>query len=402
GIIMARGFGMVVLAMIAVALLVVRSQEADALVDHTFEVQTTAQSLLSQVQAAENGQRGFLITGDEDYLKPFALALARVPELSASVRTLTADNPRQQARLDRLEPLIKARLDRIQRTIDLVKKGDRDGAFDIVKGGEGKTLMDSIVAELNDFVKAERDLLGERQANSAWLRRWLAVLIGAALAAATLLAVGLGGATRPAVTGLLDRTRELEEESRLRHEAEATLTQATKMEAVGQLSGGIAHDFNNLLTVIIGNLDRMKRQLSGLADHELAKEVSAKLNKALDSALQGAHNAGVLTHRLLAFSRRQALEPSRLDLNRLISGMLGSDISIETVFAAGLWPTFADAHQLENVLLNLALNAKAAMPGGGCLTIETANTYLDDGYVRRFGDVKAGQYVVLCVTDTGG
>ena len=145
---MAIGFGLVVLAMIAVALLVVRSQEADALVDHTFEVQSTAQSLLSQVQAAENGQRGFLITGDEDYLKRFAVALARVPELSASLRTLTADNPRQQTRLDRLEPLIKARLDRIQRTIDLVKKDGRDGAFDIVKGGEGKTLMDSIVAEL--------------------------------------------------------------------------------------------------------------------------------------------------------------------------------------------------------------------------------------------------------------
>jgi CheY-like chemotaxis protein len=95
-------------------------------------------------------------------------------------------------------------------------------------------------------------------------------------------------------------------------------------------------------------------------------------------------------------------------VNRLISGLLemfrrtlGSDISIETVFGAGLWPTFADAPQLENVLLNLALNAKAAMPQGGCLTIETANTYLDDAYVRRFGDVKAGQYVVICVTDTG-
>ena len=85
----------------------------------------------------------------------------------------------------------------------------------------------------------------------------------------------------------------------------------------------------------------------------------------------------------------------------MLSRTLGSNISIETVFAAGLWPTFADAHQLENVLLNLAVNAKAAMPEGGCLTIETANTYLDDSYVRRFGDVRAGQYVVLCVTDTG-
>jgi signal transduction histidine kinase/ActR/RegA family two-component response regulator len=407
-IIMAVGFGLVVVAAIAVALMFARSREADKLVDHTFEVQSTAQTLLSQVQAAENGQRGFLITGDDDYLKRFDGALARVPELLASLRRLTADNPHQQARLDRLAPLVKARFDRIQRSIDLAKEGDRDAAFDVVKAGEGKTLMDDIVAELSAFVKAERDLLAMRQSRSAEIRLWLSLLTGMALVAATLLAVLLAIATRQAVSGLLERTRELEEESKLRREAEATLMQAQKMEAVGQLSGGIAHDFNNLLTIIIGNLDAMKRQLAMLAGLEPARDIAGKLSKSLDAALRGAQSSAQLTHRLLAFSRRQALEPQRLDLNRLVSGMLemfrrtlGSDISIETVLGAGLWPTFADGHQLENVLLNLALNAKAAMPDGGCLTIETANTYLDDAYVRRFGDIKAGQYAVLCVTDTG-
>jgi signal transduction histidine kinase/ActR/RegA family two-component response regulator len=407
-IIMAVGFGLVVVAAIAVALMFARSREADKLVDHTFEVQSTAQTLLSQVQAAENGQRGFLITGDDDYLKRFDGALARVPELLASLRQQTADNPRQQARLDRLEPLVKARFDRIQSSIDLAKEGDRDAAFDVVKAGEGKTLMDDIVAELSAFVKAERDLLAMRQSRSAEIRLWLSLLTGMALVAATLLAVLLAIATRQAVSGLLERTRELEEESKLRREAEATLMQAQKMEAVGQLSGGIAHDFNNLLTIIIGNLDAMKRQLAMLAGLEPARDIAGKLSKSLDAALRGAQGSAQLTHRLLAFSRRQALEPQRLDLNRLVSGMLemfrrtlGSDISIETVLGAGLWPTFADGHQLENVLLNLALNAKAAMPDGGCLTIETANTYLDDAYVRRFGDIKAGQYAVLCVTDTG-
>ena len=407
-IIMAVGFGLVVVAAIAVALMFARSREADSLVDHTFEVQSTAQVLLSQVQAAENGQRGFLITGDDDYLKRFDGALARVPELLASLRQLTADNPRQQARLDRLEPLVKARFDRIQSSIDLAKEGDKDAAFAVVKAGEGKTLMDDIVAELSAFVKAERDLLAARQNRSAELRLWLSLLTGMALVAATLLAVLLAIATRQAVSGLLDRTRELEEESKLRREAEATLGQAVKMEAVGQLSGGIAHDFNNLLTIIIGNLDAMKRQLAKLTGLEPAPEIAGKLSKSLDAALRGAQSSAQLTQRLLAFSRRQALEPQRLDLNRLVSGMLemfrrtlGSDISIETVLGAGLWPTFADGHQLENVLLNLALNAKAAMPDGGCLTIETANTYLDDAYVRRFGDIKAGQYAVLCVTDTG-
>ena len=407
-IIMSVGFGLVVLAAIALALMFARSREADRLVDHTFEVQSTAQDLLSQVQAAENSQRGFLITGDDAYLKRFDGALARVPELLASMRQLTADNPHQQARLDRLEPLVKARFDRIQRSIDLTKEGDTNAAFGVVKAGEGKTLMDDIVAELSAFVKAERDLLVMRQSRSAEIRLWLSLLTGIALVAATLLAVLLAIATRQAVSGLLDRTRELEEESKLRQEAESTLRQAVKIEAVGQLGGGIAHDFNNLLTIIIGNLDTMKRQLAKLAGLEPAREIVDKLSKALDAALRGAQSSAQLTQRLLAFSRRQALEPQRLDLNRLVSGMLemfrrtlGSDISIETVLGAGLWPTFADGHQLENVLLNLALNAKAAMPDGGCLTIETANTYLDDGYVRRFGDVKAGQYVVLCVTDTG-
>ena len=405
---MAVGFGLVVVAAIAVALMFARSREADKLVDHTFEVQSTAQTLLSQVQAAENGQRGFLITGDDDYLKRFDGALARVPELLASLRQQTADNPRQQARLDRLEPLVKARFDRIQSSIDLAKEGDRDAAFDVVKAGEGKTLMDDIVAELSAFVKAERDLLAMRQSRSAEIRLWLSLLTGMALVAATLLAVLLAIATRQAVSGLLERTRELEEESKLRRRRRRRSRQAAEDGGRGQLSGGIAHDFNNLLTIIIGNLDAMKRQLAKLAGLEPARDIAGKLSKSLDAALRGAQSSAQLTQRLLAFSRRQALEPQRLDLNRLVSGMLemfrrtlGSDISIETVLGAGLWPTFADGHQLENVLLNLALNAKAAMPDGGCLTIETANTYLDDAYVRRFGDIKAGQYAVLCVTDTG-
>jgi signal transduction histidine kinase len=177
---------------------------------------------------------------------------------------------------------------------------------------------------------------------------------------------------------------------------------------VGQLTGGIAHDFNNLLTIILGNLDTLRRQIAAAVNPGDLQPLIGKMTKPLDAAMQGAKSAAQLTQRLLAFSRRQALEPSRIDMNRLIVGMLdllrrtlGEEINIETVLAAGLWPVHADAHQLENVLLNLALNGKDAMPERGCLTIETANSYLDDAYVRRFGDVAAGQYAVLCVTDTG-
>jgi PAS domain S-box-containing protein len=179
---------------------------------------------------------------------------------------------------------------------------------------------------------------------------------------------------------------------------EAQLRQAQKMEAIGQLTGGVAHDFNNLLTVIIGNIEHLQRRFP--PGHELERIVAA--------ALRGASRAAILTERLLAFSRRQALSPQVISVNKLVAGMsellrrtLGETISIETVLAGGLWVTFIDANQLENALLNLAVNARDAMPRGGRLTIETANCYLDEVYANRHQDVRPGQYVGLFVTDTG-
>jgi CheY-like chemotaxis protein len=180
------------------------------------------------------------------------------------------------------------------------------------------------------------------------------------------------------------------------------------MEAVGQLTGGIAHDFNNLLTIILGNIDTLRRRLGQASPAQDIEAFAAALAKPLDLAARGARSAAQLTHRLLAFSRRQPLEPTRLDLNRLVSGMselirrtLGETIGIETIMAGGLWPTFADANQVENALINLCINARDAMPEGGQLTVETGTVYLDEAYARQFGDVTPGQYVLLSVTDTG-
>jgi PAS domain S-box-containing protein len=190
-----------------------------------------------------------------------------------------------------------------------------------------------------------------------------------------------------------------------RRRLEQQLRQSQKMEAVGQLTGGVAHDFNNLLTLVLGGLEGIGRQLASLPDQSPV----ARIERFRDMALQGAKRAAALTSRLLAFSRQQSLAPQSLDANELVVGLcelmrrtLGEAIVLETVLADGLWRTFADPNQLENALLNLALNARDAMPEGGKLTIETANARLDEAYASSLNDpVQPGEYVRIAVTDTG-
>jgi len=182
-------------------------------------------------------------------------------------------------------------------------------------------------------------------------------------------------------------------------QAQEALRQSQKMEAVGQLTGGIAHDFNNLLTGIAGGLEMIERRL--------AEGRLSAAERYIAIARASAQRAAALTQRLLAFSRRQTLDPKPTDINRLIAGMadlirrtVGPAIEVEVVEAGGLWSTRVDPSQLENALLNLAINARDAMPDGGRLTIETANKWLDD-HAARDRELPPGQYLSLCVTDTG-
>jgi signal transduction histidine kinase/PAS domain-containing protein len=180
--------------------------------------------------------------------------------------------------------------------------------------------------------------------------------------------------------------------------AESQLRQLQKMEAVGQLTGGIAHDFNNMLAVIIGGLNLMQRRL---------ERGETNLTKYIDAAMDGATRAAALTQRLLAFSRQAPLAPEPVDLNRMIGGLtelltrtLGEQVLLDVVLAAGAWKVKVDPSQLENVIVNLAVNARDAMPDGGKLTIETANAHIDEAYAANEG-VRPGQYVLVAVTDTG-
>jgi signal transduction histidine kinase/CheY-like chemotaxis protein len=196
-----------------------------------------------------------------------------------------------------------------------------------------------------------------------------------------------GGGFLVAVMDVSDRVR-----------SEAAVRQTQKMEAIGHLTGGVAHDFNNLLQIISANLDLAAADMAG------NPRVAGRLQNALGAVERGSR----LTGQLLAFARRQALVPRSLNLTRLLPGMtdllrrtLGERIEVETVVAGGLWNTSVDANQLENAVINLAINSRDAMPDGGKLTIEVANAFLDDAYKVEHPDVTPGQYVMLAVSDTG-
>ena len=183
-----------------------------------------------------------------------------------------------------------------------------------------------------------------------------------------------------------------------RRQAEAALAQSQKLETIGKLTGGVAHDFNNLLQVVSGNLQLLQKDIAG----------QERAERRIANALAGVSRGAKLASQLLAFGRRQALEPKVVNVTRFVRGMddllrraLGEGIEIETIFGGGLWNTFIDPTQVENALLNLAINARDAMEGQGKLTIELGNASLDDAYARANADVSPGQYVMLAVSDTG-
>ena len=266
--------------------------------------------------------------------------------------------------------------------------------------------MDDIRKVVASIEAEENRLLAERQ--TAALESGVLLRTGAAIALLMICVVGalVGYFTRRSFTELataheqlVGKNRELVDEAHRREQVESQLRQSQKMEAIGQLTGGIAHDFNNMLGVITGSLELMQRRI---------KKGDFGIERFMDAAVKATERAATLTHRLLAFARQQALAPEPVDANKMIAGMsdllrstLGEHIRIETVASAGLWPTHADAHQLESAVLNIAINARDAMPEGGRLTIETANAHLDEAYCRENAEVEPGQFVLIAISDTG-
>ncbi|HZZ90827.1 MAG TPA: CHASE3 domain-containing protein [Caulobacteraceae bacterium] len=527
------GFKRIVAAAIALALLVaglslflILSQtttltDQRAWVGHTRSIIDTTGQLMFQLQAAQDSERGYLITEDPRYLEAYRDAEASLTPLEAQLQGLVTDNPQRTNEVRALIGLVERRRAGVTRVIQLGQAGDFAAARATVTSGRGSEAMNDLRAQVTRIISGENDLLASRTA-SAVATQELSLFIGMAVAllALVMLAAGLillafanrrlnraiagerearsereaidaltnaifnnvpdylivlniededrfvvadinpalaralqvsaeqvrgksiddlvppepaarmishyrrvRDAGRPVTTrdvfpetpqgrivwesilapvrnsdGRIDRLigsiRDITERVR----GEERLRESQRMEAIGQLTGGVAHDFNNLLQVIRGNLELLQRNLEG----------DERGSTRLRNAIYGAERAAQLTRQLLAFARRQPLAPKVVNLSRLVSDMadllrrtLGEAIEVETVVAGGLWNTVADPAQVESAILNLALNARDAMPGGGRLTVEITNASLDDAYARAVRDVTAGQYVMLAVTDTG-
>ncbi|ESY70464.1 CHASE3 domain-containing protein [Mesorhizobium opportunistum] len=400
--------GFAVLAMIVgTRAVLVENQRANrAAARETIEYQELLSGLLSMAQDAESGQRGYLLTGEKSYLEPYRKAVDAIPGQLSRIGAMTASDDQIVQQINHIKDALSQKQAEQARTIALYDKGDAAAALQLVRSGQGKAAMDEIRASMDTIRRISAADIAARDEQTDRVEAWLRIGSLAALLAIFLLGVYTIRESRrrfrDVVVGqeeLMRKNIELGNEIQTREKAESQIRQMQKMEAVGQLTGGIAHDFNNMLAVIISAMNLAQRKL---------KRGEYDLEKLIEAATDAASRAAKLTSRLLAFSRQQPLAPQVVDTNRLVTGMsdllrraLGEGIRIETVLAGGLWKTHADPSQIENAILNLAVNARDAMGEDGKLTIETANSHLDDGYAATHADVIPGQYVMIAVSDTG-
>ena len=395
---------------------------------HAYDVALVSRSVSSSASRAEAALGRFVLdeeikTSGNIYYSQWRLAGFQIDQLKALVR----NNPDQLERVRALEALYAMRGDELAlpARAAVLKKG-QGGTSYFFAAGKTHT-QEKLDQKLDEIASAERDALRERIARSQIVTAeadrltdylsWLGIIVGLGAIFLGLVAVQAlrqnAAARRQAESesdraaqleeAVRDRTQELweanqalKEEAIERKAAEAQLRQVQKMEAVGQLTGGIAHDFNNMLAVVVGGIDLARRRLSGPR-----KEVMHHLT----NAMEGATRAAALTRRLLSFARSEPLLPERIESGELVGNMsdlldrtLGERIRIDTRLATDAWPIFVDPHQLENAILNLAVNARDAMDGEGQLTIASANVTMTANLV---GDIQPGDYLKISITDEG-
>ena len=477
---------------------------AQAWVRHTYQVMEAERRLQDDIQTAETGMRGYLLSHDPVFQKGYQGYVARAPIDLKAFRDLTTDNPSQQARADRMAKLLAQRFAGLNQAVINAQGDQINGNPARLQGlARGRTQMAAIRAETTGGLAEEQRLLQSRDADRRQQETLeIAFAIGAGIITLGILLIAAASLVRNNISlaaaekaraneaailqATLDNVREgiayftsdgllcafnagffrlldlpdslakwqvtrlpefdgteaarqklftppapneqthearrvsiggreidvysapvstggfligvMDVTARVR--AEGMVRQSQKMEAIGHLTGGVAHDFNNLLQIVSANLD--------LAVASNEAKANSKLGQRLQNAMGAVSRGSRLTGQLLAFARRQALSPRSVDLGRSIRDMtdmlrrtLGEQIEVESVIAGGLWNILADPYQMENAILNLAINARDAMPEGGKLTLEVGNAYLDDSYASQHADVMPGQYVMLAVSDTG-
>jgi signal transduction histidine kinase/ActR/RegA family two-component response regulator len=395
---------------------------------HTFEVSLVVRNLSANVARSEAALARFVL--DEDvkgsgniYASDWQLAGYQIDQLANLMRT----EPEQLRRVAELRQLYRKRGDELSLAARAALQQQGDAGISYFYQAATKGSGQALDNKLEEIIRAERQSLRERtQASEFWSEQasrradYLSVIgmivgLGAIFLGVVAVqalrqnaaarrqieneaerAEALEQAVRERTQELWEANQALKEEAREREAAEAQLRQVQKMEAVGQLTGGIAHDFNNMLAVVVGGIDLALRRLNGPR-----REVMMHLN----NAMEGATRAAALTRRLLSFARSEPLLPERVDSNDLISGMsdlldrtLGEQVRVEVDLEFGTWPAYVDPHQLENAILNLAVNARDAMEGRGLMRISTENVKLA---ANQVGDIQAGDYVKISVTDTG-
>jgi signal transduction histidine kinase len=439
-------------------------EQAHALSAQSKEVIATAHALLGGLVAAQSDARSYVITEDAAYLESYQVAEREVRRDVQRLLALTRDNSGQKARAEEMAAKVAERLGLLAVTRDLMVEGRKDEAGELIKGGEGKRLMGELGAGLDSFLKEEERIDEERQRRlrEAWQHfDWLLVAGAAAdlLLALTLvylftrgigrrlqtltenaeaLAAGrelarplsgtdeiahldrvfhrmaqeLRGAREELEVKVEERTSELSQanerlteqiaerlkaEESLR-ESEHRFLQSQKLEAVGRLAGGVAHDFNNLLTIITGHSELLLRRVG--------REDPARHR--VEEIKRAGERAAGLTRQLLAFSRKQMMQPKVFELNglvqesgRMLRRLIGEDVELELRPNPAAGRVNADPGQIEQVLVNLVVNARDAMPGGGRIVVETAAVSLDERYTDLRLDVRRGAYVMLAVSDTG-
>jgi signal transduction histidine kinase len=398
------GLAIVLIAAIGAFLISNRMASEDNAVNHATEIRVDIAELGRQIATQNAGYRGFLVRGLPAQRAEEAQARAAIARGYAELRRELVNQPTQRAAIVALEPLLRERFAAISRHMAQKAQGGT-GLSDGAERERNRWLVAELGRRLDSISQEEQRLLIAREHHEQTLISWLSMALAGSVMLVVLVAYLTASDARQRYRALSEANRSARvsqataaTESAARLEAEAQLRQIQKIESIGQMTGGIAHDFNNMLAVIVGSLDLARRRL----------DQPQRAERHLADAMEGAARATTLVSRLLAFSRRQALAPTRIEINPFLTDLvelmrrtLGEAILIELQLDEDAWPGFADRVQLENALLNLGVNARDAMERGGTLTLHTANLRVTRREAAAFGDLAPGDYVEIAVIDTG-